>query len=234
MNNKGFVKLPRDVINKPWYNRNGTLKVYIELLINAAWKDFEYNGITLKKGQFITSVNKLAERCQLTVQQTRTALSHLRSTNDITIETTPKYSIITVLNGSEDDEDNKPANNLVNDQTNTLPNNRNRKEESEVKKEIKEEREEAAAPLSPPSFNSFNSSNSPITRDELVRKYGIENVLLYESKLSAWKSKKGITEGFDDMKTLAKWLAADNVQVPTESSFVMDEVMRRIKAQYKS
>ena len=35
MNNKGFVKLPRDVTNKPWYNHNGTLRVYICLLYTS-------------------------------------------------------------------------------------------------------------------------------------------------------------------------------------------------------
>lgn len=226
MNNKGFVKLPRDVINKPWYNHNGTLRVYIELLVNAAWKDFEYNGATLKRGQFITSIGKLAERCQLSVQQTRTALSHLKSTNTITIDTTSKFSIITVLDDIPADEINKPVNDLANNQVNTQVNNRNRKEEIENKIEIKE-KEEAPSP----SFNSFDSS---ITRDALTEQYGIENVIRYERKLLQWKETKGITGNFDDLKTIAKWLSDDKVQKPHVSSFEMDTVNQKIINRYKA
>ena len=228
MNNKGFVKIPREITNKPWYSSSNTLKVYIELLINAAWKEFEYNGTTLKKGQFITSLGRLAARCKLSIQQTRTALAHLKSTNDITVETTSKFSIITVLDNSLDDEDNKPVDNLANNQSNTSPNNRKRKEEREDKKEIKEI-EEAAAPLSSPS----HSPDSSITRDDLIQRYGVENVLLYEGKLTAWKNKKGITDGINDINTIAKWLSEDNVKKPKSSSFEMDEVMRKIISRYR-
>ncbi|MCX4355015.1 MAG: hypothetical protein OSJ43_02190 [Oscillospiraceae bacterium] len=227
MNNKGFVKLPRDVTNKPWYNHNGTLRVYIELLINAAWNDFEYNGSTLKRGQFITSIGKLAERCQLSVQQTRTALSHLKSTNTITINTTSKFSIITVLDDIPDDESNNPADNLANNQSNTPVNNRNRREEKENKIEIKEkEREETPSP----SFNSFDSS---ITRDALTKQYGIENVICYERKLFQWKESKGITGSFDDLKTIAKWLDEDSVKKPRGSLFNMEDVKQRLVSRYK-
>lgn len=233
MNNKGFIKIPRDIVNRPWITHNSTLRVYIELLFNAAWKDFEYNGATLKKGQFITSVGRLAARCQLSVQQTRTALSHLKSTNDITIETTSKFSIITVFNHCPDNEVDKPVDNLANNQSDTPPNNRNRKEEKEDKIEIKEkEGEEAAAPPSSPS--PLSSPVSSITRDELVRQYGSENVSLYESKLEVWKNKKGITEKLDDFGIIAKWLAADNVQKPRESSFEMNKVMLNIIDRYRT
>ncbi|MBD5129487.1 MAG: hypothetical protein HDT43_06135 [Ruminococcaceae bacterium] len=236
MSSKGFIKIPRDITNKPWYGHEGTLRVYLELHINAAWKDFEYNGRTLKKGQFITSIGKLAARCQLSVQQTRTALSHLKSTNEITIETTSKFSIITILDGVSDDETDKPVDDLANLLANTRDNNRNRKGEKEDKTEIKEkEKEEAASPLSPsPSFNSFDSSN-PLTRDELITRYGIDNVTRYESKLAEWKSKKGITGNFDDISTIAKWLEADNVQnnAQNRSSFNMDKQMERILNFYR-
>lgn len=228
MNNKGFVKLPRDVINKPWCNHNGTLRVYIELLVNAAWKDFEYNGSTLKRGQFITSIGKLAERCQLSIQQTRTALSHLKSTNTITIDTTSKFSIITILDDFSADESNKPVNDLANNQVNTQVNNKNRKEEKENKIEIKEkEGEEAPSP----SFNSFDSS---ITREALTEQYGVENVIRYERKLLQWKETKGITGSFDDLRTIAKWLADDKVQKPHVSSFDMDMVKQKIINRYKT
>lgn len=96
MNDKGFVKLNRSIKDKPWYGDNGTMRMYITLLINAAWRDLDYDGMTLHKGQYVTSIAKLGEMCGLTIRQTRTALSHLKATKDITVQTTAKYSIVTL------------------------------------------------------------------------------------------------------------------------------------------
>ncbi len=221
MDNRGFVKIPRDIVDKAWYGNANTLKVYIELLVSAAWRDFEYNGLTLKEGQFITSLNKLAGRCQLSVQQTRTALSHLKSTNTITIETTPKFSIITILDGVQDNESNKPANDLANNHANTEVNNRNRSIEVN-KKEIKEIEE---AP---------DSQKIPITREELVNQYGNDNVTLYETKFDIWAAKKGFSDFSNKYGIIAKWLAEDNVRKPQSSSFSMDSVMNKILERYRT
>ncbi len=221
MDNRGFAKIPRDIVDKAWYGNANTLKVYIELLVSAAWRDFEYNGSTLKEGQFITSLNKLAKRCQLSVQQTRTALSHLKSTNTITIETTAKFSIITIIDDTCSVESNKPANDLANNHANTEVNNRNRSLEVN-KKEIKEIEE---APASP---------QKPITKDDLTAKYGEENVTLYETKFDNWAARKGFSDFSNKYGIIAKWLAEDNVQKPRESSFSMDSIMNKILERYKT
>jgi len=223
MDNRGFTKIPRDIVDKEWYGNANTLKVYVELLVSAAWKDFEYSGSTLKEGQFITSLNKLAGRCQLTVQQTRTALSHLKATNTITIETTPKFSIITILDIARDNESGKPANDLANNHANTEVNNRNRS--LEVKKKEVKEIEEAPAP---------DCQKKPITRKQLVGQYGEENVTHYEAKFDNWTAKRGLSGFPDRYAAIAKWLAEDKVRKPQSSSFSMNNEMNKILERYKT
>ncbi len=243
MTTEGFVKLPRTMLEWGWLDDGNTVKVYLVLLLSANWKDAEWHGIKLKRGQLITSVNSLSQKCRLTVQQVRTALSHLASTNEITISKAAKFSLVT-LNNYDFPENVSTENNNVPTTKQQVNNNVSTAEQQvvnnvlttvEERKEEKEkqEREEAAAPSSPSSVNSSKSFNSAVTRAELADKYGEENVLLYESKYDSWAAKKSITDFSNMYGVIAKWLAEDGIAKP-HSSFAMDDVMRKIIGRYKS
>lgn len=116
MTTEGFVKLPRTMLEWDWLDDGNTLKVYLVLLLSANWKDGEWHGIKVKRGQIITGRDSLAQKCGLSVRQVRTALEHLKSTNDITIKTTSKFSIITLNNYD-------PAENINSETTNKRPTN---------------------------------------------------------------------------------------------------------------
>ena len=95
---EGFVKLPRDFINWRWFDDANVVKLYIYLLLNAAFKPTEWKTETLEKGQLITGRKELATKLKMTESQIRTALSKLEDTGEISIKTTNKYSVITLLN----------------------------------------------------------------------------------------------------------------------------------------
>lgn len=94
----GYIKLFREFENWEWYQDNNTKSVFIHILLNVNIKPSRYKGYELKAGQGVFGINKMSAFLGLTVQQTRTALSHLKSTNEITIKPTNKFSIITVEN----------------------------------------------------------------------------------------------------------------------------------------
>ena len=108
----GFVKLPNNLSEWAWYCDNNTLSVYIRLLISAAWRDTDYKNIRLKRGQAVATIPKIAEQSGLTIQQTRTVLSRLKSTGKITVENTSKFSIITLIDYDCDVENNSQDNSL--------------------------------------------------------------------------------------------------------------------------
>lgn len=98
MNNRGFIKLNRSILDWRWYRDLNTRALFIHLLLTAAWEDTPYMNRVIKRGQCCTTVKELSTNNRQTVQQTRTALLHLQSTNEISIESTPKFSIITITN----------------------------------------------------------------------------------------------------------------------------------------
>ena len=98
MFNKGYIKLNREILSWGWYKNINTLHVYLHLLLKANFKDGEFESRKIKTGQVVTSLRHLSDETGLSLQQVRTALKHLKSTHDVTIETTSNYTIITMKN----------------------------------------------------------------------------------------------------------------------------------------
>lgn len=97
----GFFKLYRSMINWEWFKDSSTLHVFIYCLLKANHKDQRYKGDVVKRGSFFTSRKIIAEETGLTEQSVRTALKHLKSTNELTISTSPKGTVISVNNYDE-------------------------------------------------------------------------------------------------------------------------------------
>lgn len=94
----GWIKLHREMLAWEWYQDANTMRVFLHLLLTANYEDKKYKGVVIKRGQCMTSIRKLSENLGLTMRHTRTALDHLKATGEVTIETTHKYSIITISN----------------------------------------------------------------------------------------------------------------------------------------
>lgn len=96
MTNQGFIIIPRRLSDWQWYSNVNVRLVFLDLMMSAAWADMTYLGVQLHRGQVAISVPELATRNQLSIQQTRNALSKLKSTGDITTQSTSKFTIITL------------------------------------------------------------------------------------------------------------------------------------------
>lgn len=118
--NGGWIKLHRKFIEWKWKSDANVVALFLHLLLSANHKDKEWQGIIIKKGQLITGRLELAKNVGLSVQQTRTAITKLKSTNEITIKTTNKYSIVTINNWDKYQDYNQQDNQRV---TNNQPTN---------------------------------------------------------------------------------------------------------------
>ena len=96
--NGNWIKLFSKFVNWEWYKDQNTKSLFIHCLIKANWKDGKFEGKIIPRGSFVSGRKKLAQELGMTEQEIRTALKHLISTNEITIATTNKYSVITVVN----------------------------------------------------------------------------------------------------------------------------------------
>lgn len=96
--NEKWIKLFPKMLNWEWYKDVNTKVLFIHCLLNAQWKDGKFENIVIPRGSFATGRKKLAKELGLSEQEIRTALKHLISTNELTIETNNKFSIISVVN----------------------------------------------------------------------------------------------------------------------------------------
>lgn len=97
----GFVKIHRKLVRWGWYQDNVVKGVFLHLLLTASYKETEWMGRTIHKGQVVVGTQSMAAELGFTRQQIRTAISKLRSTNEITTESTNKYTIVTLINWEE-------------------------------------------------------------------------------------------------------------------------------------
>lgn len=135
---EGYIKLHRKLTEWGWYSDANTFRVFIHLLLLASFHDNEFRGIKLKPGQLIAGRKQLARDLGLTEQTIRTALNHLKSTNEITIKSTNKFSVITIekwgmYQGAEE-ASNQQTNQQPNHQlTNNQPTTNHTQEGNNVK-----------------------------------------------------------------------------------------------------
>ena len=137
---EGWIKLHRKFVNWEWFSTTNMVHIFIYLLLSANHKDGKWKGVVVKRGQMITGRKKIAEDTGISEQSVRTCLDKLKSTNEIAIKVTNKYSIITILKYDDYqtriDDNNQQSNHLDNQQlTNNQPTTNHKQEEEEGKEE---------------------------------------------------------------------------------------------------
>jgi hypothetical protein len=112
-NTNGWIRLHRSLTKWGWYSDSNTCRVFIHLLLTANFEPSEFRGKKIDKGQAVFGLLSLAENLELSVRSVRTSLEHLKSTGELTIETTNKYSVATIVKyslyqyeGNESDKQN--------------------------------------------------------------------------------------------------------------------------------
>lgn len=94
----GWLKLYRKLLNWEWYHDNNVKVLFLHLLLTAKYEQTQWKGITVRRGQLLTTMKALSYELGLSVKQLRTAIRKLSSSGDVSIETHSRYSIITVTN----------------------------------------------------------------------------------------------------------------------------------------
>jgi len=118
MSADGWIKIHKKFLTWEWWDSSDMVQIFLYLLLSANFKESRYQGHTIKRGQLVSGRKKIAEDCSLSEQTVRTCLKRLKSTNEITITSTSKYSIITICNYSRYQGDNF----LINQQINQVSN----------------------------------------------------------------------------------------------------------------
>lgn len=108
--NAGFILLYRQITDWEWYQNPNTFRVFLHCLLKANFTDGRFEGHSIKRGQFVTSLPSLSKQTSLSIQQVRTALDHLKSTGEITDKAYSKFRVITVVKYDDYQKDNRQNN----------------------------------------------------------------------------------------------------------------------------
>lgn len=93
---EGWIKLYRKFINWGWFKKSEMVHLFIYILLKANSMDREFEGLTVKRGQLITSRKAIHDDTGLSEQTIRTCLKRLANGNEINIKSTKAYTLITV------------------------------------------------------------------------------------------------------------------------------------------
>lgn len=96
MNNEGYIKLFRKMLEWEWYQDAAVSRVFLHLLLTANYEDKQWKGRNVRRGQRVTSSQMIADELLLSKKTVYSALKKLESTGEIQCEPHNKYTLITV------------------------------------------------------------------------------------------------------------------------------------------
>lgn len=111
MENTGFVQIPRSVLDWEYADDREYLFIYLYLFFKANYEEKRWHGITVHRGELVTSREKIAKETGISVQKVRMCLDKLSSTQKITRKTTNKYTLISVKDYVSNPQNNQQTTN---------------------------------------------------------------------------------------------------------------------------
>lgn len=217
---RGYIKLFRKLKDWEWYNDVNTLALFLHLLIDANYKETKFRGYVIPVGSVVIGRKALAEQLCLSEQEIRTALSHLKSSNDIVTRTTNKFTIATITNYKTYqccEQQHQPTNNqpstshqpTINQQLTT---SKEGKKDKKVRKEITH-----------PPFVSLTEKEY----SDLAESYGKNIIKGYIDKINDYLAATGKKPYKDYAAAIRQWLRKDGVRkiaiVPTVKPITAEE-----------
>lgn len=118
----GWIKVHRQLLDKPIWRQSTpeqkAILITLLLMANHDANEWEWGGaeFAVEPGQFVTSLNSIAERAGkgISIQNVRTALVRFEKLDFLTNQSTKHGRLITIVNWglyqSKDDTPNKPTN----------------------------------------------------------------------------------------------------------------------------
>jgi len=93
-----YIKIDRNLKRWRWFKNKNTLIVFLTLLLDANVVDHEFEGEIIHRGEVATSLATLCMSTSLTIREVRTAISHLKTTGEVTSRSCNRYQVITIVN----------------------------------------------------------------------------------------------------------------------------------------
>ena len=219
---EGWIKLYRKFSEWEWFNISEMVHLFIYLLLNANHEEGEWRGVIIKRGQILTGLNSLHQHTKISYQKLRTCLKRLEKTKEINIQSTNKYSIITVCNyecyqNGQQTNNNQTNKQLTNNQqTTNIQLTTNKKEEKENTK--KNEKKFIAPSLS--EVETYFEENG-YKCDIAIRAFNY-----YDS--ADWKDSKGNQVKNWKQKMIAVWFKDENKIIVNNDDLEYEKLTQKL------
>ena len=195
MNNNGWVKLHRKILDNPISRKPAWFSVWVTLLLLANHDDehtFIWNGrqIELKEGQFITGRKTLSEQTGVPETTIERILDYLESSGQIGQQKNTKNRLITILNWETYQKvDNKRTTNgqqtdtfknIINKEVKNSTNTGGFQPQAVKKAQFSKEGAKvikALEAVDPKNKTYYANTTQRASADFLVQEYGLEKVL---------------------------------------------------------
>jgi hypothetical protein len=132
----GWIRIHRQFLNWEWFNKSEAVHLFMYLVLKANHKDGFWQGNEIKRGQLITSFGKISTDTNISLQTIRTLLKKFEKTNEINMQTTNKFTRITICKydsyQTENEETNTKATNKQQTTNTQLTTNKNVKNNKEI------------------------------------------------------------------------------------------------------
>lgn len=133
---RGWIRLHRKFLEWEWYGDHVVKAVFIHLLLSANHHPIKWQGQAINRGEVLTGRKKLASVLGFSEMQIRSAIKKLKSTNEIAIRITNRFSLIKLNNYDVYQQNNQQDNQQI---TNKQPtdnqqittNNKNKNEKND-------------------------------------------------------------------------------------------------------
>jgi len=129
----GWIKIHRKFLEWQWFNKSEAVHLFMYMLLKANHKDGKWQGIEVKRGQFISSLGNISNATGISIQTIRTILKKLEKTNEIELKSTSQFTIVTISKydcyQEQNDDTNKPLTNNQQATNKQLTTNKNDKKE---------------------------------------------------------------------------------------------------------
>ena len=203
--NSGWIKLYRKLKEWEWYQKSEMVHLFIHLLVSANHRDGHWQGIKVSRGQLITGLNSLNSETSISLQSLRTCIKRLKSTGEITVKSTNKYSIVTLCNYDSYNDEINETNNQTNSQNNKqLTVNQHSTNNKQEEKEYKNEKNNRGKHL----FSKSIYFDIDILKKEIGVKYEKYDLGYYHESAKLYSESKGAM--YKNWKsTIQNWIRKD-------------------------
>ena len=196
---EGWISLQRKFLAWRWFDDDAMVRFFIYLLLKANHADADWYDTTIKRGQLMTSIDTISRELHKSAQQVRTMIKRLKSTSEITSESTNKYTIITICKYDYYQnlalETNKQTNKQTNKRaTNGQQTNNKRATTTKEYKEYKEGEE---------INNIYNPLIFPPSLDDIAAFCRMRNNYIDPERFLKWYTNNGWTD--NKKKPISDW-----------------------------